>query len=114
MLTKSEVKEIIKPIGIVKKLHLQKELDSILQLLVAYVYTTRYLSKRQLPVILSIYLMPVLLCNLSLHHVYLQVPSKWRPSIMNAIEDSKLTPEIIVRDLVTHMYGFMEKPTTNL
>ena len=34
---------------------------------------------------------------------------------MNSIKDEKLTPEIrneIVRDLVTHMYGYMEKPTS--
>jgi hypothetical protein len=42
------------------------------------------------------------------------IPSKWRPSIMSAIDDKKLSPDIrneIVRDLVTHMYGFMAKPS---
>ena len=35
---------------------------------------------------------------------------------MTALDESKLTPDIrneIVRDLVTHMYGYMEKPNTN-
>jgi hypothetical protein len=35
---------------------------------------------------------------------------------MYAIEENKLTPEVrneVVRDLVTHMYGFMEKPTSS-
>ena len=35
---------------------------------------------------------------------------------MFAMEEKRLTPEIrneIVRDLVTHMYGFMEKPTSS-
>ena len=44
------------------------------------------------------------------------IPSKWRPSIMKAIEEKKLTPEIrneVVRDLVTHMYGYVEKPTSS-
>lgn len=44
------------------------------------------------------------------------IPNKWRPSIMTAIEEKKLSPDIrneIVRDLVTHMYGFMEKPTSS-
>lgn len=44
------------------------------------------------------------------------IPTKWRPSIMFAIEEKKLTPDVrneVVRDLVTHMYGFMEKPTTS-
>jgi len=45
-----------------------------------------------------------------------KIPSKWRPSIMKAIEEKKLTPDVrneIVRDLVTHMYGYVEKPTTS-
>lgn len=45
-----------------------------------------------------------------------KIPSKWRPTIMKAIETEKLTPDLrneIVRDLVTHMYGYTEKPTTN-
>jgi hypothetical protein len=44
------------------------------------------------------------------------IPCKWRPSIMKAIKEEKLTPDIrneIVRDVVTHMYGYMEKPTTS-
>ncbi len=35
---------------------------------------------------------------------------------MFAIEEKKLTPDVrneIVRDLVTHMYGYMEKPTSS-
>ena len=35
---------------------------------------------------------------------------------MSAIEEEKLKPEVrneLVRDLVTHMYGFMEKPTSS-
>ena len=43
------------------------------------------------------------------------IPSRWRPSIMKAIEEKKLTPDVrneIVRDLVTHMYGCMEKPSS--
>ena len=44
------------------------------------------------------------------------IPSKWRPSIMDAIEDKQLTPDVrneVVRDLVTHMYGFMLKPNSS-
>ena len=44
------------------------------------------------------------------------IPKKWRPSIMFSIEEKKLTPDVrneIVRDLVTHMYGYMEKPTSS-
>ena len=44
------------------------------------------------------------------------IPTKWRPSIMSAIEENKLTPDVrneVVRDLVTHMYGYMEKPTSS-
>ena len=44
------------------------------------------------------------------------IPNKWRPSIMKAIREEKLTPDIrneLVRDLVTHMYGYMEKPTAS-
>ena len=40
-----------------------------------------------------------------------KIPSRWRPSVMKAIEDKKLTPDVcneIVRDLVTYMYGYME------
>ena len=46
--------------------------------------------------------------------VNFSIPNKWRPSIMFAIEEKILTPDVrneIVRDLVTHMYGFMEKPS---
>ncbi len=35
---------------------------------------------------------------------------------MFAIEENKLTPDVrneVVRDLVTHMYGYMEKPTSS-
>ena len=35
---------------------------------------------------------------------------------MKAIDEEKLTPDVrneIVRDLVTHMYGYAEKPTTS-
>ena len=38
------------------------------------------------------------------------------PSITKAIEQQKLTPDVrneIVRDLVTHMFGFVEKPTSS-
>ena len=34
---------------------------------------------------------------------------------MNAIAENELTPDIrneVVRDIVTHMYGFMEKPSS--
>lgn len=34
---------------------------------------------------------------------------------MSAIDEKKLSPDIrneIIRDLVTHMYGFMDKPTS--
>lgn len=44
------------------------------------------------------------------------IPTKWRPSIMSSINEKQLTPDIrneIVRDLVTHMYGYMEKPDVN-
>lgn len=44
-----------------------------------------------------------------------KIPSKWRPTIMKAIETEKLTRDLrneIVRDLVTHMYRYTEKPTT--
>ena len=44
------------------------------------------------------------------------IPRKWRPSIMSSIDNKQLTPDIrneIVRDLVTHMYGYMEKPTSS-
>lgn len=43
------------------------------------------------------------------------IPLSWRPSIRNAIENKRLNPDIrseIARDLVTHMYGFIEKPTS--
>lgn len=36
---------------------------------------------------------------------------------MRAIDEKKLTSDIrneIVRDLVTHMYGYVEKPTSSL
>ena len=45
------------------------------------------------------------------------IPSKWRPSIMSAMKEQKLTSDIrneIVRDLVTHMYGFAQKPSNYL
>ena len=44
------------------------------------------------------------------------IPTRWRPSIMKAIEEKRLTPDIrneVVRDLVTHMYGHVEKPTSS-
>lgn len=43
------------------------------------------------------------------------MPNKWRPSIMFAIKESKLTPDVrneVVRDLVTHMYSYVERPTS--
>ena len=43
-----------------------------------------------------------------------EIPDLWRPSVMDCIQEQRLTPEArneIVRDLVTHMYGFIEKPT---
>ena len=42
------------------------------------------------------------------------IPTKWKPSIMFAISEKKLNPEVrneIVRDLITHMYGFVDKPS---
>lgn len=41
------------------------------------------------------------------------IPDKWKPSIMVSIAEKKLNPEVrneIVRDLVTHTYGHVEKP----
>lgn len=43
------------------------------------------------------------------------IPSGWRPSIMQAIATEMLTKDIrneICRDLITHMYGFVDKPTS--
>lgn len=54
--------------------------------------------------------------DVSNYTVSFKIPSRWRPSIMKAIEEEKLTPDVrneIVRDLVTHMYGYVEKPTTS-
>lgn len=45
------------------------------------------------------------------------IPRKWKPSIMFAISERKLCPDIrneIVRDLVTHVYGQVDKPDTVL
>lgn len=45
------------------------------------------------------------------------IPDKWKPSIMVAIAEKKLNPEVrneIVRDLVTHTYGHVEKPNIAL
>ncbi len=42
------------------------------------------------------------------------IPLRWKPTIMNAIEKQQLNPEVrneIVRDLVTHVYAHVEKPT---
>ena len=43
-----------------------------------------------------------------------EIPDMWRPSMMDCIQEQWLTPEArnkIVRDLITHIYGFIEKPT---
>lgn len=43
------------------------------------------------------------------------IPLSWRPSIKSAIKNKRLNPDIrseLVRDLVTHMYGYMEQPTS--
>lgn len=45
------------------------------------------------------------------------IPTKWKPTISHSIIDKKLNPDVrneIVRDLVTHMYGYNDKPTTTL
>lgn len=42
------------------------------------------------------------------------IPQKWKTSIMTAIVDKRLYPEVrneIVRDLVTHIYSHVEKPS---
>ena len=42
------------------------------------------------------------------------IPSRWRPSILNAIHARTVTKDIrneIARDLVTHIYGSLGKPT---
>ena len=42
-----------------------------------------------------------------------EVPHKWKPSIMSAIRDQQLNWEVrceITRDLVTHIYSYMENP----
>ena len=47
----------------------------------------------------------------------ISIPKKWKPSITLAIADKKLNPEVrneIVRDLVTHMYGQVDKPDPSL
>ena len=47
----------------------------------------------------------------------ISIPKKWKPSITLAIADKKLNPEVrneIVRDLVTHMYGHVDKPDPSL
>ena len=41
------------------------------------------------------------------------IPTCWRPSIMECIKKKSLNAEVrneIVRDLVTNMYGYIEKP----
>ena len=45
------------------------------------------------------------------------IPKKWKPSIMFAIAERQLHPDVrneIVRDLVTHIYGHVEKPKVDL
>ena len=42
-----------------------------------------------------------------------EVPHKWKPSIMSAIRDRQLNWEVrceITRDLVTHIYSYVENP----
>ena len=42
-----------------------------------------------------------------------EIPDLWQPNVMDCIKEELLTPEAqneIVIDLVTHMYGFVEKP----
>ena len=54
--------------------------------------------------------------NLPSYTTSFVIPSKLRPSIMKSLETKVLTPDIkneVVRDLVTHMYGYMEKPTSS-
>ncbi len=43
------------------------------------------------------------------------IPHTWKPSIMTAINEKTLNCEVrneIVRDLVTHVYSYIEKPTS--
>lgn len=43
----------------------------------------------------------------------MSIPRMWKPSIMFAISEKRLYPDVrneIVRDLVTHMYGNVDKP----
>ncbi len=45
------------------------------------------------------------------------IPKKWKPSMMFAISEKKLSPEVrneIVRDLATHIYGLVDRPDTRL
>ena len=42
------------------------------------------------------------------------IPQKWKPTIMAAIKEKSLNPEVrneIVRHLVTHVYAYLEQPT---
>lgn len=44
------------------------------------------------------------------------IPQKWKPSITSAISKKRLTPDIrneIVRDLVTHVYGCVGRPSSS-
>ena len=51
------------------------------------------------------------------HSLEFTVPTKWKPSIMRSILEKKLDPDVrneIVRDLVTHIYGYIDKPTSSM
>ena len=44
------------------------------------------------------------------------IPQKWKPSISAAISKKRLTPDVrneIVRDLVTHVYGCVGRPSAS-
>ena len=45
------------------------------------------------------------------------LPTRWKPNIMCAITRKKLNPEVrneLVRDIVTHIYGTVDKPNPAL
>lgn len=71
-------------------------------------------SQRSLSPIDSISVSSISSSASSLSKREFSIPLMWKPNIMAAIDAKKLNPDIrneIVRDLVTHMYGHVEKPS---
>ncbi|XP_064403971.1 uncharacterized protein LOC135349363 isoform X1 [Halichondria panicea] len=120
-LTENDIKELVKPLGVVKKLvrlQIGVQLPVSTDLIVSSAVDSSSRvndstpQRTQSSVPRRSQSSTPKVSGISTNNF--AIPQKWKPTIMAAIKEKSLNPEVrneIVRDLVTHVYAYLEQPT---